>query len=325
MAKVGDHILGVAKETTFGTAVAPTTRFEVVSESVKLKKDYIESKALKGSRRYLGSAGHIDAKSSVEGDIEIEIPSAGAGFWFRQLMGKVTTTAPAGWSMADRYKHVFVADSGLDTSSFTTEIQRVDVAGTAHRFVYAGCGVTDVELNCKVGEVATMKMAVYGKSETVTAAAAQTATYPSSTPLIFAGAAITVAGSSVAVNDFSLKIENGRKKDRYFLGDTTPNKMIEAEMRNAEGKINVEWTALTQYNRFVNHTSVALTAKFETQSTIGDSAKGYVLVTIPAVIFTGETPVGGGDIIEQSLDFKAVDNGTDEPVTIEYVSLDTAF
>ena len=328
MAKVGDHVLGVGIESTsaFGTAVNPTTRFEVLSESLKLKKDFIESKALKGSRRYLSTNGHVVGKSNVEGDIEIEMSSLGAGFWFRQLMGTVTTTAPAAWSMTDRYKHVFTADSALDTTSFTAEIQRTDVAGTAHRFVYAGCGITDLELACKVGEIATMKMGVYGKSEAVTAASAQSASYPDSKPLVFTGAAVTVGGTAVSVTDFSLKMENGRKKDRYFLGDSTPNKMIEADMRSAEGKINVEWTGLTQYNRFVNHTtSAALTAKFETQGTIGDSQKGYVLVTIPAVVFTGETPVGGGDIVEQSIDFKALDNGSSEPVTIEYVSLDTSF
>jgi hypothetical protein len=324
MAKVGDHVLGVAVESTFGTAVAPSTRFEVVSESLKLKKDYIESKALKGSRRYLATTGHIEEKSSVEGDIEIEIPSMGAGFWFRQLMGTSSSALVSG--ATTRYKHTFVASSDLDTTSFTAEVQRTDVAGTAHRFVYAGCGLTDLELACKVGEVATMKMSVYGKSEAVTAASAQSASYPASTPLVFTGAAITVGATAVPVTDFSLKMENGRKKDRYFLGDSTPNKMIEADMRSAEGKINVEWTGLTQYNRFVNHTtSAALVAKFETQSGIEGSNKGYVQVTIPAVVFTGETPVGGGDIIEQSIDFKALDNGSNEPVTIEYVSLDTRF
>lgn len=323
MAKVGDHVLGVAVESTFGTAVAPSTRFETVSENLKLKKDYIESKALKGSRRYLSTDGHVVSKSNVEGDIEIEIPSKAAGFWFKQLMGTSSSALVSG--ATTRYKHTFTASSDLDTSSFTAEIQRTDVAGTAHRFVYAGCGITDLELSCKVGEIATMKMGVYGKSEAVTAASAQSASYPAATPLVFTGAAITIGGSSVSVTDFTLKIENGRKKDRYFLGDTTPSKMIESEMRSAEGKLNVEWTGLTQYNRFTGHTSAALTAKFETQSGIEGSNKGYVLVTIPAVYFVGETPVGGGDIIEQSIDFKAVDNGTDEPVTIEYVSLDTTF
>ena len=324
MTKVGDHILGVAAESTFGTAVAPATRFEVLTETIKLKKEFIESKALKGSRRYLSKDGHVASTSHVEGDIEIEIPSKAAGFWFKQLMGAVTTTTPSGATNAR--KHVFSADSALDGLSFTAEIQRTDVTGQAHRFVYAGCGIKDLEIACKVGEIASMKMGVYGKTETVTAAAAQSASYPASTPLVFTGAAITVDGTSVPVKDFSLKMENGRKSDRYFLGDASPQKMIEADLRSAEGKMMVEWSGLTQYNYFVNHTlNKQLVMKFQTQAVIEGSISGYVQVTIPAIAFLGDTPVGGGDVIEQSIDFKALDNGTDEPVTIEYVSLDASF
>jgi uncharacterized protein YunC (DUF1805 family) len=322
MTKVGDHILGVKAESTFGTAVAPDTRFEVLTENIKLKKEFIESKALKGNRRYLSTNGHVPSTSHVEGDIEIEVPSKGAGFWFKQLMGAVTTTTPAGATNAR--KHVFTADSALDGLSFTAEIQRTDVTGQAHRFVYAGCGIKDLELACKVGEIASIKMGVYGKTETVTAAAAQSASYPASSPLVFTGAALTVDGTSVPVKDFSLKMENGRKSDRYFLGDSSPNKMIEADLRNAEGKMTVEWSGLTQYNYFVNHTlNKQLIIKFSTQSTIETGVTGYLQVTIPAIAFLGDTPVGGGDIIEQSIDFKALDDGTNEPVQVEYVSLDT--
>lgn len=323
MAKVGDHILGVGVETTYKSAVTPTTRFEVLSETVALKQDFIESKALKSGRRYLSTAGHIVGRSHVEGDISMEIPSAGAGFWFKQLMGKVVTSTPAG--ATNRRLHTFTADSALDGLWFTTEIQRTDVGGTAHKFVYASCGVTDLEIGCKAGEVADMKVGINGYSETVSAASASSASYPSSTPLVFTGAAITVGGSSVSVSDFSMKIENGRKTDRYFLGDAKPAKPIEADMRSCEGKITVNWEGLTQYNRFTGHTTAAIVAKFETQTAIESSVKGYLQVTIPAAIFTGETPTGGGDIIDQSLDFKALDNGTDEPVTIEYLSLDASF
>lgn len=328
MAKVGDHILGVKTETTYGTAVSPDTRFEVVSEKLGLKQDYIESKALRAGQRYLNANNHIVGKTHVEGDIELEIPSAGAGFWFKQLMGKVVTSTPSG--ATTRRLHTFTADSDLDGLSFTTEIQRTDVAGTAHKFTYAGCGITDIELACKAGELATMKASIFGKSESVSAASATSASYPTSTPLVFAGAAIQIgnAGSSVTtqtnVSDFSVKIENGRKTDRYFLGSSSPAKPIEADMRNCEGKITVDWTGLDQYNRFVNHSSVKIVAKFETQDVIEGAVKGYVQVTIPAAVFTGETPTGGGDIIEQSIDFKALDDGSNEPVKIEYLSLDTA-
>jgi len=323
MAKVGDHVLGVGTESTsaYGTAVAPDKRFEVVSENLALKQDYIESKSLKASRRYLSTNGHIVGKSHVQGDVEIEIPSAGAGFWFKQLMGKVVTSTPGG--ATTRRLHTFTADSDLDTLSFTTEIARTDVAGTAHKFTYAGCGITDMEIACKAGEIATMKSSIFGKTETVSAASATNASYADSTPLVFSGAVVKLDTVAVNVSDFSVKIENGRKTDRYFLGASTPAKPIEADMRSCEGKLTVDWEGLTQYNKFTGHSTVAIVAKFETQAVIESSVKGYVQITIPAAIFTGETPTGGGDIVEQSIDFKALDDGTNEPVKIEYLSLDT--
>lgn len=327
MAKVGDHVLGVKAESYYGAAVTPDQRFEVVSEKLSLRQDYIESKSLKAGQRYLSTQNHVVGKKHVEGDIEMEIPSAGAGFWFKQLMGTVDTTTPAG--ATTRRLHTFVAAPELDNLSFTAQVQRTDVAGTAHKFIYAGCGVTDLEIACKAGELATMKASIFGKSESVTADTASSATYASSTPLVFAGAVVQV-GDTVAtratvanVSEFSVKIDNGRKTDRYFLGDASPAKPIEADLRSCEGKITVDWEGLTQYNRFVNHSSVAIVAKFETQAVIEGSVKGYVQVTIPAAVFTGETPTGGGDIIDQSIDFKALYDGTNEPVKIEYLSLDT--
>lgn len=323
MAKVGDHVLGVKAESVYGTAVAPDTRFEVISEKLVKKQDYIESKSLKAGRRFLSTNGHVVGKSSVEGDVEMEIPSAGAGFWFKQLLGYVATTTPSG--ATNRRLHTFTSAS-IDSLSFTTEIQRTDVAGTAHRFVYAGCALTDLEFDCKVGELATMKAGIFGQSETVSAASAQSATYPTSTPLVFTGASLSVNGTAVPVKEFNCKIENGRKTDRYFLGSSQPSAPIEADLRSCEGKFTVEWTGLTQYNYFLNHnTDKALVAKFETQSAIEGSVKGYVQITIPAIAYTGETPTGGGDVIEQSIDFKALDDGTNEPVKIEYLSLDASF
>jgi len=323
MAKVGDHTLAVKAESTYGTAVSPDTRFEVLSENVGLKLDYVESKALKASRRYLSTNGHVISKSHVQGDVEIEIPSAGAGFWFKQLMGKVVTTTPGG--ATNRRLHTFTADSALDNLSFTTEAARTDVAGTTHKFTYAGCVISDMEIACKAGEIATMKSSIYGKTETVSAASATSASYPSSTPLIFSGAVVKLDTVAVNVSDFTMKIENGRKTDRYFLGDASPAKPVEADMRSCEGKLNVDWEGLTQYNKFTGHSNVEIVAKFETQAAIESSVKGYVQITIPAAIFTGETPTGGGDIIEQSIDFKALDDGTNEPVKIEYLSLDASF
>ena len=321
MSKVGDHTLGFGEESTVGTAIAPSARIEVVNESLKLTVERIESKGLKAGRRFLSSNGWAAGKKSVEGDIEVEIPSNGFGTLLKHLLGTVATTTPAG--ATTRRLHT-ITSGDLNAKSLTFEVARTDVAGTSHKFTYNGCAIMDCEIACGVGDYATAKLTIDGWNETVSAASATSASYPTGTPLVFTGAAITIAGSSVPVTQFSCKIATGRKADRYFLGSSLKSQQVESDMRMVDGKIDVEWTGLTQYQRFVNGTTAAIVAKFETQDVIESTVKGYLEITIPVARFDGETPNGGGEIVKQSVDFMALDNGTDEPITIKYLSLDTS-
>lgn len=323
MAKVGDHTLGVGRETTYGTAVAPTRRFEVTSESLKLNVDRVESSALRNSRRFLSSTGWAAGQKSVEGDIELEVPSAGFGTLLRNLLGQPTTTNNSPVNGA--YTHVFSGIADVDGESLTAEIVRTDVAGTQHKFVYEGVKFVDAELSAQAGEFVMFKASCIGEDETVTAAGPSTASYPTASPLVFVNATITVGGSTASVKQFSTKIETGLKTDRYFLGSQLRSKPVEAELRKASGQMTVEWTGLTQYQRFTAGTTAAIVAKFETQSAITGATKGYVQVDIPVARFDGETPVGGGDIIEQGIDFVALDNGTDDPFKITVVSTDSTY
>ena len=396
MPKVGDHILGVGAESTWGTAVNPTARFEVTSESMKLEVERIESKALKASRRYLSSSGWAAGQKSVSGDIELELASNGMGLWFKNLLGAPATTTPAGATNARN--HVFglaqvagtvasfssgdtsitftasakpvvgqlFTGAGLDAAtvitavsgasspytltispaatgsstattytagattlvdgqSLTVEVVRTDVAGTAHQFRYSGCVIDELELDAKVGEFVTMKLAVDGKDEAVTASGATAASYSTSVPLVFTGAAITVANASFEAKEFNCKLTSGRSKDRYVLGQSTKLKQVESEMREISGSISCEWQGTTAYNRFVNGSTASVVAKFQTAADIESGVKGYVQVTIPVARFDGETPTGGGEIVEHSLPFVGLDDGTSNPVEVEVRDLTASY
>jgi len=323
MPKVGDHILGVGAESTWGTAVAPTARFEVTSESLALEIERVESTALKASRRYLSSSGWAAGQKNVTGDVEMEVQSNGMGLWFKNLLGAPTTTTPAG--ATNRRKHVFGASTLVDDQSLTFEIVRTDVAGTAHRFVYSGCVIDEVSLQSQVGEFVTASFTVDGRDEAVSAAGAQSASYATSTPLVFTGAAITVGGSSFEAKEFNLQLTSGRAKERYVLGDSRKLKQVESELREISGSISCDWAGTTAYNRFVNGTTAAVVAKFETQAAIESTVKGYLQVTIPVARFDGETPTGGGEIVEHNLEFVGLDNGTDNPVEVEIIDLTASY
>jgi hypothetical protein len=86
-----------------------------------------------------------------------------------------------------------------------------------------------------------------------------------------------------------------------------------------------EFEGLDQYNDWIAGTPAALTATWEYGDT-GDGQPFALEITIPHVIYTGETPqANGSEITLQNLPFKALDNGTDPVVTMVYSSTDTAY
>jgi len=324
MAYVGDHQFGIGAESTVGTAITPTNFLEVTDESIKLNVERVESKGLRTGRRVLGSTGWAAGNQSVTGDVSFEVGSKGFGLLFKHMLGTNTTTTPGG-ATTRRLHTAEVATQ--DTLALTCQVARTDVAGTQHKFTYAGCKVDNWELSGAISDFLQLKITVDGKSEAVVAGAPTTATYPTGSPLVYTGASMTIDGGAASqITAFSVKSDNGLAKERYFLGSAQKSEQVEASMRTIDGSFDCEWTGLTQYNKFINGTAAALVFKYETAAIIEGAAKGSVTITLPIVRFDGETPVGGGQILTQSIPFVALQDDTSSasPIKIEYVSLDTS-
>ena len=87
-----------------------------------------------------------------------------------------------------------------------------------------------------------------------------------------------------------------------------------------------EFSALTNFNKFINGTIF----KLEFIATMGTAIEGayypFFHVTMPAVKFTGTTPVASlDDMTTIELPFTVLDNGSDAAITIPYQSTDTSF
>lgn len=322
MGKIGDSIVGIARETTYGTAVAPAARYEVTSENLKLDIERIDSKAL--GKRYLST--WAPGKRGVEGDIELEIPSAGFGRWLRAATGATPTTT-ANSPVSGVHSHVFSGESNIGASneSLTVEVQRTDVAGTDHRFIYEGCQVTEFELSAAVGELAMAKFSMVGEDMSVTAASAQSASYATSTPLVFTGATVTVGGTSRSVKEMSFNMNLNLDVERYFLGTDKHAIALEAATREAGGSMKIEWTGLTDWNRYIGSSSVAIVATFETQAALVGSTKGKVEVSLPYCRVDGEQPVTSDGIIETDVTFAALDEGASDPFKITLVDTTSSY
>jgi len=304
---------GFVDEVTYGTFVAPTRFLEFNSESVKLERERIESNGIRAGRRVLHrwAAG----VQRVTGDIEFELAPQGTALLWKHILGGVSTTG------AGPYTHT-LTPGDLAGKSMTVQIGRPDIGGTVRSFSYLGCKVASAELSLEVNEFAMMTVSLYGAHEDTSQALA-TASYPTGlSPFVFTQGSLTLAASAFDVKSASLSIDNGLATDRHFIRATTPERPkepLEADRRAITGTLTADFTDLTAYNRFVNGTEAALVF------TLNAGAAAQTTITMN-VRFDGETPdIGGAELLEQSLPFKAVSSTSDAAaITVAVINSDSA-
>ena len=222
------------------------------------------------------------------------------------------------------YKHTFVMDDPLGLG-LTVQVGRPSTDGTVNPFTYTGCKVVSWEMSNAVDDLLMARLTLDGQNET-TATALASASYPSNTELFyFTQGEITLGGSEYPVSNWSVNYSAGVKTDRFFVNrDNRKREQVLNAFAELGGSLTTEFDDLTSYNRFVNGTLASLVLEYETATTYDTSKPYRCRITLPSIRFDGETPsIGGPDIVEQSLNFKALNNGVDEPITIEYFTTDT--
>lgn len=221
-------------------------------------------------------------------------------FAYRQVTDGVTTSGSAAISSS--------------TAAFSTDDVGKPISGTG-----IPSGATIASVTSATAATLSANATATGTSITFTIGVAlASASYPASIkPLKFNHAAITIGGSSVNVMSLSISGDNGLNADRRFLGSQYISEPLEASLRNYSGTVDIEFTDLTQYTRFVAGTEAALVASF---------TSGADSVTITTnVRFDGSTPqVAGPEILSQSLPFKCVASSTDaSAITVALINSDS--
>lgn len=310
--------LGVSAEVTYGTLVAPARFLEFTEESLKLEIERLEAEGLRTGARVLRSTHWADGRKMVSGDLELEVANKGFGLLFRMMLGAAATAADGAG-----FKHTFTIGD-LFGDMMTLQVGRPDTGGTVRPFSYLGCKVAEWELTQEENDWLKLALSIDGRDED-SATGLTAATAPALTELFHGGMlTLTVAGGAFSPTKFSVKGDNGLDTERFKLKSSIlKDEPIEAAKREITGELEGEFESLTAYNRFTAGTVVGIVATWTAVSTY-DTAKPFKLVlTLPAVRFDGETPeVGGPEVIEQALPFKVLDNGTDQPITLELYTSD---
>lgn len=316
--------LGIKKESTFGTAVTVDRFYEFNSEGTKYVKNTVVGQGLRNGGLVARANRRVVTTLAGEGDFEVDLQTRGMGL----LLSLATGSVPTGTLASGAYTYLFTAND-LIGDSFTTQVAVPQYGGTLIYKTLNGCKITNFELSVGAGDIAKAKFSLDSKGFTATDSTSASPAYPNiaTTNLFhFAQGSITdnVSTTYANIKDFSLTIDNSLKTDRYNLGSAgSKSEQIINGFRAISGKVTAEFTDTVLLDKFIADTTAGLKLTF-TGGTIGSTTE-LLSITLPACKFDGDSPmVGGPGVVDVTFGFTVFDNGTDEPFTITYRTLDNA-
>lgn len=143
--------VGWKAESSFGVPIVVDEFLPLVSESMRMNIERIESEAIYAGREIIDSEQWHAGRISVSGDVRMELYDRGAETLFEHMFGTDTSST--------------FTPSDLAAKSVTFQIGRPGVDGTIRPFVYAGCKVASWELACAEGANARLLLNLLGKAE----------------------------------------------------------------------------------------------------------------------------------------------------------------
>lgn len=319
--------LGFAAETVYGTYVAPTRFLEFNTEGLVFNRETIQSAGIRKGSTVQRTGRWAVNKKGGGGPATFEMATKGFGLLLKHAMGEVVITTPGGATNARLHTHTL---GDLDDLSLTIQKGLPDVdAGTVQPFSFLGCTITEWTLSVDVDGL-LMFNPTFDAQDMVTSQALAVASFATADELFsYQQVAVTIDAGGEEPTSVSINAGHGMNTARYFIRSNHLKKRpLIAARRTLGGTMTFEFEDMVQVNRFLNaapgaEIPIVITA---TGDEIDVGLNNYqVVVTVPAARFDGEVPVvGGPDILTVTAPFEILDDGVDEPITVGYVTSDTA-
>lgn len=334
-----DAQVGVALETTVGTAVTVTKFVEFNSEGFEFDPSFIEPEGLRAGVKYKRGSRLVQSRKQVTGSLELNHATRNMGtLWKAALGSSVTTPTTSGSGFVQSHQ-----TGDLLGKSLTVQVGRPEPISpyTTRAHTYAGCKVTGWEFSVSDNEVAKLSLDFDGFDES-TATALATASYPTGveefnfsqcTAFTLGGTVsgtttLSVAGGTAVtsvVTSLSFKGDNALATERYGLGNAGLKKeQLENGIPTITGTLEAEYNQSEFYTPFKANTSTTLKVLFE-GSTIGAGPEKNTLEFIaPMIKIKKVTPkVDGPDIVKASVEFEVYADGTNNPFQVRLLSADS--
>lgn len=348
---------GVAPTLTAGTGV---TSYEIKSETLEGKKTTVQGEGLHAGGKYARTRRRVLTNWDVNGGFVMDLPCTALNRLLKYMIGSTDTSVLATngtlTENASTLSYTAVHIPG-NTQGASLCLQKgvTTTAQVVQPFTYVGCKLSDWEIACATGEIASLTLSVDGRNElaglttnngdplnTTTPALATWANHQSNLfhfrqATLSTGAAVTTTSNISSgnfsgdglgqVKSISIKQTMGLDTSRYFLGSAGfKAEQIENALRTISGSFVIEWDTEAQYEAFTADTPTSLLLEFKglgigTTPTVNFQD---LQILIPSIKLDGESPkVGGPAVITQSVNFTGLDDEVNNPIQFTYTTLDT--
>lgn len=329
--------VGFSAEGTVGTATTSGMRWiqhdKVTAEYVK---GTVTSTGLHQGLYQQGKRRNILTKQAKV-QFSCDVAANKMGLLFKQAIGSTAAAAQVGGTAAWLQTHI-PGDSL--TQAMTVQVNKAASTGTLQQFTYSGCKIIDWQLAVARGQIAKWDMTMDAWLEDTSTGLAAVS-YVATDVQHFAQGSMTVGGTVVAgppisitspattvalIQDITIKGVNPLKTDRFTLGSTTKAEQLSNNFRQITGTVTLEFANLTDLYTayFTNDAAFALHFKL-TGPIIASANAEFTDVILPQCYIDGLViDVPGPDVLTQKVTFTALDDGTTQPIQIQYQSSDVA-
>jgi hypothetical protein len=248
--------VGLAKETTFGTAVPATDYIRFASEGISEEIEQVASEILNG---VVDEAGSYEGMHNVAGDVAFDVYPNVVGNLLRSALGAPVTTMV----VAGVYSHVFTPVQSNFSNvcalpPYTIEVNR----DLEQAFQYAGCVIneltfsfgTDKKIMSGSAAILAKKLALIAKT---------TPSFDVQDPFIWNQATITLnsaVNKDVSTAEFGVK--NSLEARATLDGTREISRILRNGKRSFPVKFTLELKDMTEYNLFRAQNEVPLKIEF---------------------------------------------------------------
>lgn len=317
---------GMAPEVTYGTYVAPTRFLEGTAALTKSKQIYQGGGMAAGRMVQPGGRRYVTSRSAG-GSFATTVFSKNMGLLLNGIMGGTVTPVQQGATTAYLQTHTLGDPFG---KFFTMQSGIPDLGGTARPYTFLGCQVVAAEFSCELNGALTCSFEVEARDVTEAQTLAAPS-YPVVNEFHFAQAALKLGtyGAEAAVDgvrSMSLRLERRRHDGGPYMGSGgLRSQGVMNDWTKVSGTIQADYLTKADFaDRFASDDDTSLVWEFVGPTIEGAEAE-TIRFTVPMVFLDGDTPTADGpDVVRTSYPWVGQHDGTNSPLTIEYISTDIA-